>query len=95
VDGNRIATILLRHLVEGRGWRGGVARSVAATRALDKLCARYGLPVSETPVGFRFLGARMLSEDILLAAEESGGIGVKNHLPSGCSPWLGVSERWR
>jgi phosphomannomutase/NDP-sugar pyrophosphorylase family protein len=81
MDANRIAPLLLRHLHEERGVRGGVARSVATTRALDKLCERYSLPVVETPIGFRFLCERMLQEDILIAAEESGGIGIKNHLP--------------
>jgi phosphomannomutase/NDP-sugar pyrophosphorylase family protein len=81
VDGNRIAAVLLKHLYEGRKWRGGIARSVATTRILDKLGARYGLPVFETPVGFRFLCEKMLSDDVLIAVEESGGIGVKNHLP--------------
>ncbi len=81
VDANRIAAVLLKHLYEGRKWRGGVARSVATTRALDKLAALYDLPVFETPVGFRFLCEKMLSDDILIAVEESGGIGVKNHLP--------------
>lgn len=81
VDGNRIAAVLLKHLYENRKWRGGIVRNVATTRAIDKLGAHYGLPVIETPVGFRFLCEKMLSEDILIAVEESGGIGVKNHLP--------------
>jgi phosphomannomutase/NDP-sugar pyrophosphorylase family protein len=81
VDGNRIATVLLKYLYEERGWRGGVARDVATTRALDKLCAAYGLPLTETPIGFRYLGAAMLDADILLAATESGGIGFRGHLP--------------
>ncbi|GAB4461816.1 MAG: hypothetical protein OHK0029_27680 [Armatimonadaceae bacterium] len=81
VDPNRIAALLLRHSIRHRGMRGAVARSVATTRALDKLAAQYDLAVLETPIGFRFLCEQMLTEDVLLAAEESGGIGFKNHLP--------------
>lgn len=81
VDCHRIFAVLLRHLVEERGWRGGVVRTVSTTRALDKLCDRYGLPLTETPIGFKYICERMLAEDILIGGEESGGIGVQNHLP--------------
>lgn len=81
VDCHRIFSVLLRHLYEERGWRGGVVRTVSTTRALDKLTAKYGLPLTETPIGFKYICEKMLAEDILIGGEESGGIGVKNHLP--------------
>jgi phosphomannomutase len=48
---------------------------------LDKLTAKYNLPLTETPIGFKYICEKMLQEDILIGGEESGGIGVKNHLP--------------
>ena len=81
VDCHRLFSVLLRHLYEVRGWRGGVVRTVSTTRVLDKLCAEYGLPLTETPIGFKYICEMMLQEDILIGGEESGGIGVKNHLP--------------
>jgi phosphomannomutase/ADP-glucose pyrophosphorylase len=81
VDCHRLFAVLLRHLYEVRGWRGGVVRTVSTTRALDKLCAAYGLLLTETPIGFKYICEKMLEEDILIGGEESGGIGVKNHLP--------------
>lgn len=81
VDCHRIFAVLLRHLYEEKGWRGGVVRTVSTTRALDKLTAKYGLPLTETPIGFKYICEKMLEEDILIGGEESGGIGVKNHLP--------------
>ena len=81
VDCHRLFAVLLRHLYEERGWSGGVVRTVSTTRALDKLCDRYGLTLSETPIGFKYICEKMLAEDILIGGEESGGIGVKNHLP--------------
>lgn len=81
VDCHRIFSVLLKHLVEERGWSGGVVRTVSTTRALDKLTAKYGLPLTETPIGFKYICEKMLTEDILIGGEESGGIGVKNHLP--------------
>ena len=81
VDCHRIFSVLLKHLVEERGWTGGVVRTVSTTRALDKLTAKYNLPLTETPIGFKYICEKMLQEDILIGGEESGGIGVKNHLP--------------
>jgi Phosphomannomutase len=81
VSSHRIFALLLKHLVEVRGWSGGVVRTVATTRLLDKMCARYGLPLTETPIGFKYVAEKMLSEDVLIGGEETGGIGVKNHLP--------------
>ncbi len=81
VDCHRLFAVLLRHLYEGKHWKGGVVRTVSTTRALDKLCERYGLPLTETPIGFKYICEKMLDEDILIGGEESGGIGVKNHLP--------------
>ncbi len=81
VDSHRIFAVLLKHLVEERGWRGGVVRTVSTTRALDKLTKKYDLPLTETPIGFKYICEKMLTDDILIGGEESGGIGVKNHLP--------------
>ena len=67
--------------MEQKHWTGGVVRTVSTTRALDKLCALYKLPLTETPIGFKYICEKMLDEDILIGGEESGGIGVKNHLP--------------
>ncbi len=81
VDCHRLFAVLLRHLYEVKGWRGDVVKTVSTTRALDKLCARYGLPLTETPIGFKYICEKMLEGDVLIGGEESGGIGVKNHLP--------------
>jgi phosphomannomutase/dTDP-glucose pyrophosphorylase len=81
VDAHKLFALLLRHLVQARGQRGSVVRTISTTRMVDKLCAAYGLPLVETPIGFKFLCARMLEGDILIAGEESGGFGVAGHLP--------------
>ncbi|MBC8104591.1 MAG: NTP transferase domain-containing protein [Cytophagales bacterium] len=90
VDCHRIFAVLLRHLYEEKGWRGGVVRTVSTTRALDKLTALYSLPLTETPIGFKYICEKMLSEDILIGGEESGGIGVKNHLPERDGVLMGI-----
>ncbi|HWI40698.1 MAG TPA: phosphoglucomutase/phosphomannomutase family protein [Verrucomicrobiae bacterium] len=76
-----IFAVALRHLHEERGLRGGVVKSVSSSVMIDLLCERYGLPLHETPIGFKHLGELMLRHDILIGGEESGGLGVKGHLP--------------
>ncbi|MBI3934827.1 MAG: phosphoglucomutase/phosphomannomutase family protein [Acidobacteria bacterium] len=84
VDSHQIFSILLRYLVEARGMRGGVAKSFSATKLVDQLAKKHSLPLYETPIGFKYICDRMLTSDILIGGEESGGIGV---------PALGGPER--
>jgi len=84
IDSHQIFSILLRYLVEARGMTGGVAKTFTTTKLVDKLARKYGLPLYETPVGFKHIAELMLSKDILIGGEESGGIGI---------PSLGGPER--
>jgi alpha-D-glucose phosphate-specific phosphoglucomutase len=90
VDPHKIMALALRHLVEKRGWRGPVVRTVSTTRMIDRLAQRYGLPVYETPVGFNYIADYMLKEDILIGGEESGGISFKGHIPEGDGILMGL-----
>ncbi len=90
VDPHHIFALVLRYLVEKRGWTGAVVRSVSTTRMVDRLASRYGLPLYETPVGFNHIADYMLSEDILIGGEESGGISVKGHIPEGDGILMGM-----
>lgn len=81
VDSHKIFCILLRHLAEDRRLRGEVVKTFSTTQMVDKLAARYGLPVHTTPIGFKYICELMLARDILIGGEESGGIAVKGHLP--------------
>jgi phosphomannomutase len=76
-----IFTILLRHLFERKGKKGGVVKTVSTTRMIDLLCDRFGLELHETPIGFKHICELMLDNDILIGGEESGGLGVKGHIP--------------
>jgi phosphomannomutase len=76
-----IFVVILRHLHERRGMRGGVVKTVSTTRMVDLLCDRYGLELFETPIGFKHICELMLEHDILMGGEESGGLGVKGHIP--------------
>ncbi len=90
IDPHKIMALALIHLVEKRGWKGPVVRTVSTTRMIDLLAQRYGLPVYETPVGFNHIADYMLKEDILIGGEESGGISFKGHIPEGDGILMGL-----
>ena len=73
--------LLVRYLLDVRGERGAIVRSITSTRMIDRLGERLGCPVHETAVGFKFLGPKMLEEDALVAGEESGGYALRGHIP--------------
>lgn len=85
-----IFTVILRHLIERRGMRGGVVKTVSTTRMVDLLCGKYGLELFETPIGFKHICELMLDHDILMGGEESGGLGVKGHIPERDGILLGL-----
>ena len=90
VDPHKIMALALQYLVEKRGWTGDVVRTVSTTRMIDRLCQRYGLKLIETPVGFNHISDLMLSGDVLIGGEESGGISFKGHIPEGDGPIMGL-----
>ncbi len=90
VDPHKIMALALRYLVEQRGWKGDVVRTVSTTRMVDRLAKRYGLTVHETPVGFNHIADYMISGDVLIGGEESGGISIKGHIPEGDGILMGL-----
>ncbi|MBI2354685.1 MAG: phosphoglucomutase/phosphomannomutase family protein [Deltaproteobacteria bacterium] len=85
-----IFTVILRHLIEHKRLRGGVVKTVSTTRMIDLLAQKYNLPLFETPIGFKHICELMLSGDILMGGEESGGLGVKGHIPERDGILLGL-----
>lgn len=81
VDPHKIFSLVFRHLVERRGLRGGVAKTFSVSKMIDRLAEKYGVPLHETPIGFKHIADLMLERDLLAGGEESGGIGIRPHLP--------------
>ena len=90
VDPHKIMALSLKYLVEKRGMSGAVVRTVSTTRMIDRLAKRYGLTIHETPVGFNHIADHMMSGDVLIGGEESGGISFKGHIPEGDGPIMGL-----
>jgi phosphomannomutase len=90
VDPHRIFAIVLRYLLEKRGWRGRIVRTVSTTRMVDRIAADYELPVVETPVGFNYIADEIIRNDVVMGGEESGGITIKGHIPEGDGILMGL-----
>ena len=78
---NQVLTLALYHLKKNRGWTGAVVRTVPTSHQVDAVAELFGVKVYETPVGFKYIGALMESEPIIVGGEESGGLSVKGHVP--------------
>lgn len=73
--------ILIEHLASRRKFTGEVVKTLSGSDLFPRVAALYQLPVHETPIGYKYIAERMLSTDVLLGGEESGGIGYGNHIP--------------
>ena len=77
----RTFALLALYLLEIRGERGALVKSITTTNMIYRLGEMYGVPVHETPVGFKYLGPVMRRENALTAGEESGGYAFRGHIP--------------
>lgn len=78
---NTILLLLARHLISNKGKTGAIVRTVATTHLLDNFAAKNGVEIFETPVGFKYVGAKMRETTVLIGGEESGGLSVIGHIP--------------
>jgi phosphoglucomutase len=78
---NQVLALALYHLKKNRHWTGAVVRTVPTSHEVDAVAKLFGVKVYETPVGFKYIGALMESESIIVGGEESGGLSVKGHVP--------------
>jgi phosphoglucomutase len=81
ITANQLITLLADYLIESRGWREGLARSVATTNLVDRVAEHHGVKLYETPVGFKFIGELINKDEIVLGGEESAGLSIKGHYP--------------
>jgi phosphomannomutase len=81
INTHNIFCLLLRHQVRNRKLGGEVVKTFNLTNLIDKLCRAYGLPLTVTPIGFKYIAKLILEKDILLGGEESGGMALKGFIP--------------
>ncbi|MBN1858088.1 phosphoglucomutase/phosphomannomutase family protein [Candidatus Bipolaricaulota bacterium] len=81
INAHEVYALLLRYLVEEKGWRGAVVKSFNLSDMVTQLAEAHGLELYEVPIGFRFAAEMLMKHDVLLAGEESGSYAVRGHIP--------------
>jgi phosphomannomutase len=81
ISSHHVFSLLLYHLVENKKLSGKVAKTFNISRLVEKQAQKYGLPLEETPIGFKYIADLMLKEKILIGGEESGGMGILGNIP--------------
>jgi alpha-D-glucose phosphate-specific phosphoglucomutase len=81
IQPNYIIALLFDYLVETRGWKNGVAKSVATTNLINALADYHKVPLYETPVGFKYIGELINGDKIAIGGEESAGLTIRGHVP--------------
>ncbi len=81
IQPNYIIALLFDYLVETRGWRNGVAKSVATTNLINALAEHHQVKLYETPVGFKYIGELINQDKIAIGGEESAGLTIRGHVP--------------
>jgi len=81
IQPNYIIALLFDYLVETRGWRNGVAKSVATTNLINALAEYHKVQLYETPVGFKYIGELINQDKIAIGGEESAGLTIRGHVP--------------
>jgi phosphoglucomutase len=78
---NYVIALLFDYLVESRGWKNGVAKSVATTNLVNAIAKARGVELFETPVGFKYIGELIMQDKIAIGGEESAGLSIRHHVP--------------
>ncbi|MFT4522237.1 MAG: phosphomannomutase [Bacteroidia bacterium] len=90
VDSHHIILLLISYLHKHQGLNGKVVTSFSCTGKIKKLCELYGLEHETTKIGFKYICDIMVTSDVLLGGEESGGIAIKGHIPERDGVWIGL-----
>jgi alpha-D-glucose phosphate-specific phosphoglucomutase len=81
IDQLRAMSLMALYLLEVRGQRGPIVKTVTTSVMLDRLGELYGVPVHEVGVGFKYVAPKMIETDAIIGGEESGGYAFKGHVP--------------
>lgn len=90
VDSHRILSLLVKYLNKRKGWKGSVVKTFSTSDMLNRQTAAYGLPLTVTPIGFKYIAEHIVNGDVLVGGEESGGLAVKGHLPERDGIYIGL-----
>jgi alpha-D-glucose phosphate-specific phosphoglucomutase len=78
---HQVFALLCLYLLEVRGERGALVRTLTSTMMISRLGKLFDVDVYETPVGFKYVAPLMMEENAIIGGEESGGYGFRGHIP--------------
>ncbi len=90
IDSHHIILLLIKYLVEEKKLSGKVVTAFSASVKVKQLCEHFGLEHETVKIGFKYICKHMITEDVLLGGEESGGIAIKGHVPERDGIWMGL-----
>ena len=90
VDSHHAILLLIHYLVKYKGLKGKVVTAFSCTDRIKVMCEHYNLDQETVKIGFKHIAGKMVSEDVLLGGEESGGIATKGHIPERDGIWMGL-----
>lgn len=90
VDSHQLLSLLVKYLHRERGLSGNVVKTFSTTHMLDRMGEAYNLNVETTPIGFKYIGSKIVEGDVLVGGEESGGMAVKGHIPERDGIYIGL-----
>lgn len=90
VDSHHLILLLIEYLTTFKGYTGKVVKSFSVSDKVQKLCELKGLESITTQIGFKYICEYMVTDDVLIGAEESGGIAIKGHIPERDGVWMGL-----
>jgi phosphomannomutase len=91
VDSHHIILLLIHYLVKYKKQSGKIVVAFSVTSRVKKICDHYGLKLEVVKIGFKHICSIMVTDDVLVGGEESGGIAIKNHIPERDGIWIGAT----
>lgn len=91
VDSHHIIMLLVHYLHKYKGLSGKVITTFSATSKITDLCKAYGLDIEITKIGFKYICEKMVTENVMVGGEESGGIAIKGFIPERDGIWIGLT----
>lgn len=91
VDSHHLILLLMQYLVSAKGYNGKVVKSFSVSDKIQVLATEMGLETITTKIGFKYICTHMVEDDVLIGAEESGGIAIKGHIPERDGIWMGLA----
>jgi phosphomannomutase len=90
VDSHHIILLLIHYMVKYKAMKGKVVTAFSCSVKVEQMCKHYGLEQETVQIGFKHIAGKMITEDVMLGGEESGGIAITGHIPERDGIWMGL-----